>query len=347
MTVTIPELELVLKEFILIYQHCTILSDAMMIEKEKLLVDELGQNGICQIKLHGEAGSVDEDVITESLPLLQSKCSEYPFDHIYNMDETGLFYQSNAKAWMLVVLFQEWLQDFDHQMLQKHSGQRVLLLLDNCSSHKLDRLTLRHVDAYFLSKNTTSRIQPMDTGIIIAFKRSYHHFHLQLSVKQTISEPGLDIGIEFHSLIYYDTDLKMDVLQAILYIIKGWGEVLAVTICNCWHHIKILPSSTNLSDDLCEAGDSRLEGLIRSLDTLCLRNVMKIDEFLNLNGEEIVYEVFPEDQIIKELAYVFRNNESVEVMDKGNTEVIDEEEDNSVEPTIVSGSSALNSLENV
>ncbi|CAG8763913.1 15090_t:CDS:1, partial [Dentiscutata heterogama] len=78
-TVTVPELELVLKEFILIYQHRTILSDAMMIEKAKLLADELGvpegklyfssgwlqkfkkRNRICQIKLHGEAGSVDKD----------------------------------------------------------------------------------------------------------------------------------------------------------------------------------------------------------------------------------------------------------------------------------------------
>ncbi|CAG8832798.1 12342_t:CDS:2, partial [Cetraspora pellucida] len=115
-------------------------------------------------------------------------------------------------------------------------------------------------------------------------------------------------------------DLKMDVLQAIF---------------------------ANLSDDLHEAGNSRLEGLIRLLDTFCLPNVMEIDKFLNFNSEEIVYEVFSEDQIIKKLAYVFRNDESVEVMDKGNTEVIDEEEDDSVEPTIVSGSSALNSLENV
>ncbi|CAG8499945.1 24239_t:CDS:2 [Cetraspora pellucida] len=115
-------------------------------------------------------------------------------------------------------------------------------------------------------------------------------------------------------------DLKIDVLQAIF---------------------------ANLSDDLHEAGDSRLEGFIRSLDTLCFPNAIEIDEFLNFNGKEIVYEVPLEDQIIKELAYVFRNNESVEVMDEENTEVIDEEEDDSVEPTIVSGSSALNSLENV
>ncbi|CAG8474206.1 17180_t:CDS:2 [Dentiscutata heterogama] len=106
-------------------------------------------------------------------------------------------------------------------------------------------------------------------------------------------------------------------------------------------------ANANLSDDLHEAGDSRLENLIRSLNTLCLPNAMETDEFLNFNGEEIVYEVFPEDQIIKELAYMFRNDESIEVMDEGNIEVMDKEEDDSVEPAVVSGSSALNSLKNV
>ncbi|CAG8832636.1 9780_t:CDS:2, partial [Racocetra persica] len=38
------------------------------------------RNGTCQIKLHGEAGSVDENIITKSLSLLQSKCSEYSLD---------------------------------------------------------------------------------------------------------------------------------------------------------------------------------------------------------------------------------------------------------------------------
>ncbi|CAG8642393.1 1298_t:CDS:2, partial [Dentiscutata heterogama] len=115
-------------------------------------------------------------------------------------------------------------------------------------------------------------------------------------------------------------DLKMDVLQAIF---------------------------ANLSDDLHEAGNSRLENLIRSLNILCLPNAIETDEFLNFNSEEIVYEVFLEDQIIKKLAYVFRNDKSIKVIDEGNTEVMDEEEDDSVEPAVVSGSSALNSLKNV
>ena len=51
------------------------------------------RNGIHQVKLHGEADSADDNAIAEALPLLQSKCAEYPPDQIYNMDEAGLFYQ--------------------------------------------------------------------------------------------------------------------------------------------------------------------------------------------------------------------------------------------------------------
>jgi Tc5 transposase DNA-binding domain len=102
---------LALKEFILSYQHRVILSDSILIEKAKLLATGLGvpentllfssgwlygfkkRNNIHQIKLQGEAASANEASIEEALPLLQSKCANYTSERIYNMDETGLFYQ--------------------------------------------------------------------------------------------------------------------------------------------------------------------------------------------------------------------------------------------------------------
>lgn len=110
-SVTFPELELALKEFILSYQHRVILSDSILIEKAKLLAIGLGvpenillfssgwlygfkkRNRIQQIKLQGEAASADEVSIEEALPLLQNKCANYTPERIYNMDETGLFYR--------------------------------------------------------------------------------------------------------------------------------------------------------------------------------------------------------------------------------------------------------------
>ncbi|CAG8610537.1 12601_t:CDS:2, partial [Cetraspora pellucida] len=59
----------------------TILSDALIIEKTKLLVGEL------KIPEDSEEASTDQNVIIESLPLLQDICEKYPFNRIYNMDE--------------------------------------------------------------------------------------------------------------------------------------------------------------------------------------------------------------------------------------------------------------------
>ena len=50
--VNVPELELALKEFVLCYQNKTILSDAILIEKAKLLADELEvPQGTLQVRL--------------------------------------------------------------------------------------------------------------------------------------------------------------------------------------------------------------------------------------------------------------------------------------------------------
>ncbi len=51
------------------------------------------RNGIKERKLQGEESSADLNAITEALPLLKDKCTRYPPERIYNMDETGLFYR--------------------------------------------------------------------------------------------------------------------------------------------------------------------------------------------------------------------------------------------------------------
>ncbi|CAG8796666.1 22804_t:CDS:2, partial [Dentiscutata erythropus] len=97
---------LVLKEFILIYQSWTILSNALIIEKAKLLASELKipegklqfsqgwlqkfkkRNRIRQRILHGEEASADQNAIIKSLLLLRDICARYSFNRIYNMDET-------------------------------------------------------------------------------------------------------------------------------------------------------------------------------------------------------------------------------------------------------------------
>src|SRR6266542_5522619 len=74
-------------------------------------------------------------------------------------------------------------------------------------------------------------------------------------------------------------DLKMDVLQAIQYIIQGWNEVITKTIQNCWYYTKILPFNSDMKlDD--ETDDLILKELHDTFKVLHLPNVMKVEEFL-------------------------------------------------------------------
>ena len=87
------------------------MSDAILIERAKLLANGLEipegalhfsvgwlqkfkiRNNIHQVKLQGEAASVNLITIADSLPQLRNICSDYSPERIYNMDETALFYR--------------------------------------------------------------------------------------------------------------------------------------------------------------------------------------------------------------------------------------------------------------
>lgn len=51
------------------------------------------RHGLKSIRLHGEAGSVDPELVREGIKKLRRELESYSLDRIYNMDETGLFYR--------------------------------------------------------------------------------------------------------------------------------------------------------------------------------------------------------------------------------------------------------------
>ena len=88
--------------------------------------------------------------------------------------ELGFDFHANKKAWMTTALFFNWLQRFDNYV-GNQEGRRVALLIDNCSAHgSIETLpVLYNVDVIFLPPKTTSKLQPLDTGIIVALKLRY------------------------------------------------------------------------------------------------------------------------------------------------------------------------------
>ncbi|UYV80288.1 hypothetical protein LAZ67_18002305 [Cordylochernes scorpioides] len=65
-------------------------------------------------------------------------------------------YTSNSKAWMTSSIFEEWLLQFNKQLVSK--GRRILLLLDNAMSHCVPNDGLSNIKIHFLPPNMTASL---------------------------------------------------------------------------------------------------------------------------------------------------------------------------------------------
>ena len=138
-------------------------------------------------------------------------------------------------------------------------------------------------------------------------------------------------------------DLKMDVLQAIRYVIQGWNNVTAETIYNCWRHTGILPINTDIEldfplDDDYEIFDDKLTDALKALN---FSNMMELEEFLTIPEEKIVCEILDDDEIITDLVNNFKKKSNEE-----ETNNLDEMDD-SIEEEVISFNAALKSLKKV
>lgn len=131
-------------------------------------------------------------------------------------------YYSNKKAWMTGTLWTQILIKFDNQMIRQ--DRKVLLFVDNASCHKLDKgVELQNVKIYFLPANTTSIIQPLDQGIIRAFKAHY----LQKIVLQQLTAVDQNLSMQQFTK-------EITVLEALKFIKLSWCLVTPLTIQNCF-----------------------------------------------------------------------------------------------------------------
>ena len=124
-------------------------------------------------------------------------------------------YDHSANAWMTSTIFTEFLRKFDRRMGAQ--GRRVLLFMDNCSAHK-HSLRLQHTTVHFLPPNTTSVIQPLDQGIIRAFKAHYRRRMVQMLLVRIEAKEAVAISL-------YD---------ALILAAAAWREVMPQVISNCF-----------------------------------------------------------------------------------------------------------------
>lgn len=88
------------------------------------------------------------------------------FGRINVEKDFNLMWRHNKTSWKTSVIFEEFLKIFNSRM--ECQGRQVLLFLDNATCHP--NIIFSNVKLVFLPPNTTSACQPLEQGIIWAFK---------------------------------------------------------------------------------------------------------------------------------------------------------------------------------
>lgn len=167
-----------------------------------------------------------------------------------------------------------------------------------------------HTEVLFLPPNTTSKLQPMDAGIIAAVNMRYRRRQL---------ERALDF-IDLGEVNIYN----IDQLTAMRWLKTVWEELPGHVIFNCWKHTILLNEkltastidSTDNASTVCAEGE--LQNLVDTLVTPV--NQMSIMSLINAEDPMECTEEFSEDIVVQGLIE--------EIVNKGDGEsdgVVDDE----------------------
>ncbi|XP_028664025.1 jerky protein homolog-like [Erpetoichthys calabaricus] len=166
--------------------------------------------------------------------------------HNINMSSLPLDYDHSKNAWMTAAIFEKWfhqtfIPDVCRHLKSKGMEPQACLLLDNCPAHPPAE-TLKSRDGkifvYYLPKNTTPKIQPLDQGIISVFKANYRREMIKSMVEEEKSVPIFLRTVRIKEALYLSE--------------SAWGAIKPETIQNCWTKAlggPITENPTTVEDD--------------------------------------------------------------------------------------------------
>ena len=160
----------------------------------------------------------------------------------------GCWYYANAKAWMNTEIMKDVLARLNEKL--KRKKRNILLLKDNAPCHPPSIAdSFSNISIKFLPKNTTSKTQPLDAGIIANWKVKYKKKLLRYVCSKVDGE------------IVKSTNVSM----AIEWGKQAWSEVSQDTIVKCFKKTRLYPQEVEEDDDPFE-GEDELPALQELMD---------------------------------------------------------------------------------
>ena len=129
-------------------------------------------------------------------------------------------YYNNTREWMNGPIFHSYMKNWNDKLARQRC--HILLLIDNAPSHIVDEYS--NIKIQFLPPNTTSKIQPLDQGIIRSVKCAY---------RKTIQ-------VQYCSRVENYEEVKQimqsfDFVVAVNTLVDAWEGVKPELIQTCFH----------------------------------------------------------------------------------------------------------------
>jgi len=168
---------------------------------------------------------------TLKLPLVVIGKSAKP-RALRNVNALPVSCKNQKSAWMTQEIFVAWFQKEFVPAVKtflQAAGLpcKALLVMDNCSSHKV-AIKVDDISVMYFPANTTSLIQPMDQGVLQ---------NLKLLYKQDLMKFILD-SID-KKLTLHDTLKKITIKEGIFWVAAAWDRLTKTTIQKSWNRVHI------------------------------------------------------------------------------------------------------------
>lgn len=185
-----------------------------------------------------------------------------------------LFYNSNSNKWITSSMFQKYLLTLEHKLESTVPNRKILILLDDSSSHRIINLKFKNIRLCYLKNNTSNKSPfaslyssamfdylPMNFGVIEEFKILYRlQQYLQMIKLQRISLTkelqafGASDGMNLNNIkvdsvgafnsssatnVLTESDYQIPLITVLEWIKRSWESITPERIFLSWKRTKL------------------------------------------------------------------------------------------------------------
>lgn len=216
------------------------------------------------------------DVSKSSFASLQAVHSDVTSQHNLMNKITQLYnitYKANTNKWVTSLMFQNYILSIDHKIHSLTPQRKILIILDDCSSHRLINIKFENIKLVYLKNETCHKnlyntsygsvkfdYLPMNFGIIEEFKVLYriqqytamiklqHHKSVVAKSHRKSCSTASSLGYNYNITntspaleVLAEQDYHIPMIQVIEWVTKAWSMVSPERIFRSWKKTRLLP----------------------------------------------------------------------------------------------------------